>query len=237
MRITGKEGDCYIISCEKCGTEIRKNKSFCTRYGDAYHFNPTLKCNQCGFSVKIVYEEGSNLSFASKTSPFNKNDDIIPCPNWNLSPNEGGANEKQIDFEEKIEDCPEFIKKRIDVKIETINAVNVGLKKLKQEKIIPENVKTLIITNFGVVAGTVQQEVETRDGVRRISLDPAKMRNHHLYKLGKEVVNPIITNNHSFVTIVDAKVIPFSNPSNILTVAALNLFSDQIVGFACGEYQ
>lgn len=249
------------MSCEKCGAEIRKHKSYCTRYGEAYHFNPELKCNNCGFSAKVVYGSGSTSSSPSNMSNLSKNDDKIPCPTCNstqiIAGNQdysagkaiagvvltGGVkaakfmNEKEISIEEGTENCPEFIKKRIDVKVETIIAANTVLNELTKEKMIHENAKIMIVTNFGVVEGTLKHEVDTNDMAQRISMDSAKIRNNHLSKLEKEVASPIITNNNYFVTILDAKVIPFSNSRNKLTFAALNLFSDKIVGFTFGEYQ
>ena len=146
-------------------------------------------------------------------------------------------NGKELYIEEGTENCPDFIKNRIDVKVETIIAANTVLNALTKEKIIHENAKIMIVTNFGVVEGTLKQEVDANDVAQHISLGSAKIRNNNLSKLEKEVDNPIITNNNFFVTILDAKVIPFSNPGNRLTFAVLNLFSDKIAGFTFGEYQ
>ena len=243
-----KDGSYYIMSCEKCGAEIRKHKSYCTRYGEAYHFNPELKCNKCGFSAKVVYGNNFTTSSPSNTSSLNKNDYKMPSTPIIAGNKEylaekaiagvvltGGLkvakfmNEKGINIEEGTENWPEFIKKRIDVKLETILAANTVLNELTKEKIIHENAKIMIVMNFGVVEGTFKQEIDANDVTQQISLGSAKIRNEYLSKLEKEVANPIITNNNYFVTILDAKVIPFSNPSNILTFSTLNLFSDQIV--------
>jgi hypothetical protein len=256
-----EDGSYYIMSCEKCGAEIRKHKSYGTRYGEAYHFNPELKCSNCGFSVKVVYGSSFTSSSPSKTSGLHKNDDQIPCPKCNstqiIAENKeyladktiagvvltGGIkvakfmNEKEINTEEGTEEGPEFIKNRIDVKVETIIAANTLLNELTKEKIIDENAKIMIVTNFGIVEGTLKQEVDANDVAQQISLGSAKIRNNHLSKLEKEVASPIITNNNYFVTILNAKVIPFSNPSKIVTFTVLNLFSDKIVGFTFGEYQ
>lgn len=260
--IIAEDGFYFKMSCEKCGAEIRKHKAYCTRYGEAYHFNPELKCNNCGFSTKVVYRSSSTSSSSSNTSKLNNNDDKVPCSKCNstqitqdkkysaekaikgvvLTKGIKAAklkNKKDIDIEEESvkKNWPEFIKKRIDVKADTIIAANSFFNELLEEKIIHENTKMMIVTNFGVVEGTIKQEVDANDLAQQISNIFTKLRNNKLAKLENEVFLPTITNTNCFVTIFNAKVIPFSNPRNLVTFTALNLFSDQIVGFTLGEYQ
>lgn len=250
--IRAEDGSYYLMTCEKCGAEIRKHKSYCTRYGEAYHFNPELKCSNCGFSTKVVYGSSSTSASPLNTISLTNDDNSTP-----ISENEecsaektragvvltGGLkvakfmNEKEQNIAEGTKNCPEFIKNRIDVKLETIIAANSVLNELTTEKIIAENAKLMIVTDFGVVEGILKQDFDDNDVAQQISMASAKIRNNNLFKLEKEVARTIITNNNYFVTIIDAKVIPFSNPSKILTFAVLNLFTDKIVGFTFGEWQ
>ena len=256
-----EDGTYYLISCDQCGAEIKKHKSYGTKYGVAYHFNPELKCPNCGSSAKIVYGGSITPSSPSNPSCSNKIDAKILCPKCNSTQIsaeekeystekaiagvvlEGGVktarfrNQKEIPIEAVTENSPAFIKNRIDVKVETIIAANTVLNELTKEAIINKNAKLMIVTNFGVVEGTLKQEVDANDLAQQICLSFAKVRNNNLAKAEKEVASSTITNNSYFVTILDAKVIPFSNPSKIVTFAVLNLFSDKIVGFTFGEYQ
>lgn len=47
-------GGSVTIKCEKCGTGHKVNRSYYTRYGDEYHFNPPVTC--CGQTDRIVYK-------------------------------------------------------------------------------------------------------------------------------------------------------------------------------------
>jgi hypothetical protein len=87
------------------------------------------------------------------------------------------------------------------------------------------------------VEGTFKPEADTNDLAQRISMNSAKIRNNYLAKWEKELANPSIINNYYFITVLDGKVIPFSDPSHIVTFAVLNLFSDQIAGFTFGEFE
>jgi hypothetical protein len=258
--IIQEDGSYYIISCEKCGAEIRIHKSYCTRYGEAYYFNPELKCSHCGFSAKIL-DGGRLTSFSPSMSGINKSDDELSCQKndsapmklenqecpWGKSLNDVVLTKGSMaaDYFDKGEsnnqkdtyDFPELIQKRIDVKVETISAVNSVLNQLMKEKVLHENTKIMIITNFGIVEGTFQEKVDSNDMARRLSIDAAKMRNSHLSELEKEIAVPVIVNNNYFITISDARLIPFANPGNVISFAVMNLFSDQIAGITFGEYR
>jgi hypothetical protein len=237
-----EEGSYYLIYCEKCGAAIRKHKSYCTRYGEAYYFNPELKCDNCGFSAQILNNDSINNP-ETEPAPIRMGYPEISAgkavAGVVLTGGVGTANlnEKKINIGGESENCPDFINRRIDVKVETVLAANTVLNDAIQNKMIQENAKVMIVTNFGVVEGTFKPEVDTNDLAQRISMDSAKMRNNYLAKLEKEIAGPIIINNHYFITVLDAKLIPFSDPGNRVTFAVLNLFSDQIAGFTFGEYR
>lgn len=256
--IIKEDGSYYIISCQKCGAEQRKHKSYATRYGEVYHFNPELKCNNCGFSAKIIYGSNSTPSSPSKGNLNNK-DDKIQCPKCKSTPNRvvnqehsngktnvgvvltrgteaaKHVNGKEVNYKEETANYPELSKKHIDVKLDTITAENTILKKLTKEKADNEKAKIMLVTNFGIVEGTIKPEVGENDVAKRISIGTAEIRGIHLAKLEKEVASSIIANNNCYVTILNARVTPFLDPTKILNFAVLNLFSDKIVGFAFGE--
>jgi hypothetical protein len=259
--IIEEDGSYYILHCEKCGAGIRKHKSYCSRYGEAYHFNPELKCDHCGFSAKVVYGGSASPPSPASSGDLQENGDKIQGLKCNRAQNSPGnqeypaekavtrvvltggiqeekfINEKGMTIEEETENCPEFIKKRIDIKVETLLAADNVLEKFIKKKTVAENAKLMVITDFGVVEGTLKLEVESHDAAQRISLELAKARNNRLAEMEREVRDPIITNNHFFVTILNARVMLFANPNYPLTFASLNLFADKIVGFTFGELE
>lgn len=259
--IIEEDGSYYILHCERCGAGIRKHQSYCTRYGEAYHFNPELKCDHCGFSAKVVYGESSSPPSPASSGDLQENGDEIQCPKCNPAQNSSGnqeypaaktfagvvltggipaekfINEKGMTIGEETANCPEFIKKRIDIKVETLLAADNVLEKFIKEKTVAENAKLMVITDFGVVEGTLKLEVESHDVAQRISLELAKARNNHLAEMEREVIDPIVTNNHFFVTILNARVMSFANPNYPVNFATLNLFADKIVGFTFGELE
>ncbi len=250
------DGSYYIMACEKCGTEIRKHKSYCTRYGEAFHFNPELKCHHCGFSAKIVYNSISTSSPLVKTGNESKREDniqsskpiVVGNPNYSDKETNAGVgfsegtktmafmNKKEVNTEKGTANCPVFTPKHIDSKVEIINTLNTVLEELTEEKKIDEATKIMLFANFGMIEGTLWHG-NNNGGIQRVSGASNKIRNIYLSKLEGGLANSIPSHNNDFITVFDAKIIPFSNPNHIVTMEVLNLFPDQIVGFTFGEYQ
>lgn len=202
------EGAYYIMVCEKCGAEIRKHKSYCTRYGETYHFNPELKCNHCGFSVKIVRNTISPLKMG--------NEETTP---------KGAAN------------CMGVTSERKEGKAKIINKLNHVIKELANGKKIDEASKIIIFADFGMVEGVIWQPGNHNGLNQRIFKGFHEVRDTYLSKMEKEVASWDYDQSNHFITVLNAKIIPFSNPNHTITMEVLNLFSEQITGFTLGTYQ
>ncbi len=207
------DGPYYIMVCEKCGAEIRKHKSYCTRYGETYHFNPELKCNHCGFSVKIIRNTISTPSFPLKM-----------------------ANE-EISTPKATANCIGVTSKCKEGKAKIINKLNDVIKELAKGKEIDEAAKIIFLADFGMIEGVIRQPGEYNGLNQRIFRDFNEIRDNYLLKMEKEVVPSDYDQSNHFITVLNAKIIPFSNPNHTITMEVLNLFSDQITGFTFGKYQ
>lgn len=233
------DGSYYIMVCEKCGAEIRKHKSYCTRYGETYHFNPELKCGHCGFSSKFAY----NTWLSSIPSPEGRKEKEAPALVEGLSDSYHGTPESTLTAvlhqnafhgPKGKTSCFEPIPKGTDSKTEIIQEIHSVLEELKAEKKLDEAAKIILLTNFGIIEATLG-----KGGDREASQPFSKkwsVRNEYLAKLENKVKpsHPLI---NDLLTLFDAKITPFSTPAHAVTIEILNLFSDQIVGFTFGEYQ
>jgi len=133
--------------------------------------------------------------------------------------------------------CPEFIKNRIDLKATTVTAFAYALDSMKEENSIGQNTNLVLLTNMGTIEGDIYfPNDKNKDNVGVILSDSfINIRNNILCDDEAEIEKPNIVNDTSIITIVNAKITPFSNSNNILTLATLNLFADQILGFSFGE--
>jgi hypothetical protein len=133
--------------------------------------------------------------------------------------------------------CPEFIKNRIDLKATTVTAFAYALNSMKEEDSIGQNTKLLLLTSMGTIEGEIYfPNDNNKDNVGVVLSDAfINIRNNILCDDEAEMDKPTIVNDTSIITIVNAKVTPFSNSNNVLTLATLNLFADQILGFSFGE--
>ncbi len=207
------DGPYYIMVCEKCGAEIRKHQSYCTRYGEAYHFNPELKCNHCGFSVKIIRNTIS-------TPPF-----PLKMANEEITKPKGTANCIGVTSE-----CKEG-------KAKIINKLNDVIKELAKGKKIDEAAKIIIFADFGMIEGVIWRPGDHNGLNQRIFKSFNEVRDTYLLQMEKEVAKSDYDQSNQFITVLNAKIIPFSNPKHTITMEVLNLFSDQIAGFTFGKYQ
>lgn len=250
------DGSYYIIFCEKCGAEIRKHRSFGTRYGETYHFNPELKCDHCGFSAKVIHGGISTTSFYPKIMNERKSDDNVQ----NLKQTSTG-NPKHLNGEPKtgVTFCgdtqtkglmnkqeegsrkgtlshPEPIPKGTENKAKIINALNTAMKELAEEKRIGESIKIMLFTNFGIIEGTFGQTADAQsDG--RMTRGSDAIENIYLSEFEREVTKLVPFPSNDFITIFNAKIIPFSNPNHTVWIEVMDLFFDQIVGLTFGEYE
>lgn len=133
--------------------------------------------------------------------------------------------------------CPEFIKNRIDLKATTVTAFAYGIDAMKEENSIGQNTRLVLLTNIGTVEGDIYfPNDKNKDNVGVVLSDSfLNIRNNILCDDEAEIEKPTIVNDTSIITIVNATITPFANPNNILNIATLNLFADQILGFSVGE--
>ncbi len=206
------DGPYYIMVCEKCGAEIRKHKSYCTKYGESYYFNPELKCNHCGFSVKVVRNPVSTPSF-----PLKRANEETAMP-------KGKANYTGVS------------PKRKDGKAKIINKLNNVIEELAKGKKVDESA-IIILADFGMIEGIIWQPGDYNGPNQRIFKDFNEIRDNYLLRMEKEVASSDYSQTNQFITVLNAKIIPFSNPNHTITMEVLNLFSDQITGFTFGTYQ
>lgn len=134
---------------------------------------------------------------------------------------------------------PEFIKNRIDLKATTVTAFAYALDSMKEEHSIGQNTKLLLLTNMGTIEGDIYfPNDKNKDNIEVILSDSfINIRNNILLDDEVEIEKPNIVNDTSIITIVNAKITPFSNSNNILNFATLNLFADQILGFSFTEME
>ena len=134
---------------------------------------------------------------------------------------------------------PEFIKNRIDLKATTVTAFAYALNSMKEEESIGKNTKLLLLTNMGTIEGDIYfPNDENKDNIEVILSDSfINIRNNILRDDEVEIEKPNIVNDTSIITIVNAKITPFSNSNNVLNFATLNLFADQILGFSFTEME
>ena len=129
---------------------------------------------------------------------------------------------------------PEFIKNRIDLKATTVTAFAYALNSMKEEESIGKNTKLLLLTNMGTIEGDIYfPNDENKDNIEVILSDSfINIRNNILRDDEVEIEKPNIVNDTSIITIVNAKITPFSNSNQVLNIPTLNLFADQILGFS-----
>ncbi|AYB39708.1 hypothetical protein [Brevibacillus laterosporus] len=151
---------------------------------------------------------------------------------------------------EEINQTPNFIKNRIDLKIQTLTLFNSAIETMKSEGIagisLGSDTNVLIITNFGIVSGDIKQirvqensDESEKPGqiVFKMLIETlVKSRNTFLSKeedlIGHENVRAI--NDSSFVILENVTVTPFSNPNMKTHLESMILFSDQISGISYG---
>ncbi len=129
---------------------------------------------------------------------------------------------------------PEFIKNRIDLKATTVTAFAYALDSMKEENSIGQNTKLLLLTNMGTIEGDIYfPNDQHKDNIEVILADSfINIRNNILCDDEMEMEKPTIVNDTSIITIVNAKITPFSNSNQVLNIPTLNLFADQILGFS-----
>lgn len=140
---------------------------------------------------------------------------------------------------EETKQIPQFINNRIDIKAITIDSMNKAIENIKSGKItglsLSPQSSLSIITNFGIIQGELI-ELNYEDGepldnraIWSMVLDARDMSLSDLEnEIGSESVD--LVNNSSVISIKNAKIIPFANPTAIFNVAELFIFSDQVVG-------
>jgi hypothetical protein len=146
---------------------------------------------------------------------------------------------------------PKAIENRSDLKLLTLDALYSIIDNVKSGQIvnisIPTNTNVFVITNFGVVEGSMvrfsnnyNQEFanDTTNEYSKMLINQAfRFRNEKISNL--ETVNEAfkLINDSSAIILENAVVIPHASPNNKSNYKILVLFTDQIVGLSFGERQ
>lgn len=135
---------------------------------------------------------------------------------------------------------PDFIKNRIDIKTDTINTLALFLEELNkrnEKSSLNPKIQVFLLTNFGTVKGDIvigsSSEDNTQNSALILNNTFIDIRNNLWANDSREKNN--IVNNTSYITVLNAKIVPFANPNIIFNFKILNLFADQITGFTFGS--
>ena len=148
---------------------------------------------------------------------------------------------EQSDDVETCDSVPNFLKKRIDVKAATLTTFYDALKATNPENgeaFLDPKTTILIITNFGLVNGEIENLQDTQDQediVTKVDQAIFKGRDHILAAVEKRVgCDASIVNNSSIIALKNATITPFAAPQARHTFSRFFLFTDQIVGISYG---
>lgn len=141
---------------------------------------------------------------------------------------------------------PEFLKNRIDIKSATVQAFDLVMKELSSrpsDSVVSGKGKSIIVTNFGLVKGTIQG-IKSNDSNENDQSDVARIFLRSLIKgtfdfrnglfsddierIGEHAVK--LTNNTGAIILEQVEITPFANLENKIHMSDFILFSDQIVG-------
>lgn len=136
-------------------------------------------------------------------------------------------------------EIPELLKNRYDIKFNLISYIDRAVQVLGANEIegvtFPTNVKTVFITNFGLIEGTIvdiQEKVrDIKYPIRLIVQKALELRNKEL----SEIENARLVNETSFFLLSDVMITPFSFPDKKSSISEMVLFADQVVGVSAGE--
>jgi len=142
-----------------------------------------------------------------------------------------------------VDNIPELLKNRIDVKAFTFDALCTAIDTIKSGEVegvsIDAEAKIIIFTNFGIVEGTPisllpKNSESNTSNIGALYKAIFKARNINLKELESQNENLTLINDASVIVLENAVITPYANPLNKTHSNNLVLFTDQIVGLAIG---
>jgi hypothetical protein len=138
----------------------------------------------------------------------------------------------------------EKIRKGIDLKALKVYMFNSILESFKSGEFegitVGKDTKTLLITNFGVVEGTIRKIGDYEESnlsqvfFSSVTSSMLKAANEEMSKL-EEDRDITEINQSTMIYLTDVLISPFDNPRSKTQLDNLLLFSDQVVGVSAGR--
>jgi hypothetical protein len=137
---------------------------------------------------------------------------------------------------------PNFLQNRIDLKAMTIRTFGVTIDTFRNLPDRPYgDLNSIVMTNFGLIEGEIIDLSDEGDErvlpFKSLAVAMFDARNNVLTEreslIGEENIR--VVNDSSMFLVVNATLIPFSNPQNRFNIGEILLFTDQVVGLTAGN--
>lgn len=133
------------------------------------------------------------------------------------------------------EETIKSLKSRVDLKLLSLISLSRIVKEGKKEG--HQDSRVLLFMNFGIIECNISDKIEESISFEPIANMTVKIRNEMVkmieQSVGSENVN--ITNGTATIEITDATVAPYAANGQKFEVPTMNIFVDQITGFAIGS--